>query len=479
MSPFGREPVSFPHPAMGPGFPNAPATPRPPGRPALPDGAAGGPIPTQYAPPAQLKKRRWWRFPIWPLLVAGYSTSGRAFAYLGVPPLFIGELYLLGSVYQNRHNWLGRFVDGTMKGRLLPLSIMLLVLWGLFEVARPVLEGASIKEALRTCAFNYYPVFILIGIAIGRDMTLQGFIRFWKGFSAFYAIYSILYVVVGGELGAPWKPDTLLFAPPALAAFVPVGTMAMWGHLRGWAPKWLILPLSMIPIFFSSGRGAVLGLLVGIFAVAMTSLRRFMLVSGLMGVLILLMVIIGPAIKGEAGRAENLHPIINFARLIATFDEDIAYRMLMDFGFTQAADDMIVAKGTSLWRKQIWENIMGTLNTTPLLAMGHGHGEPITDLTPDGQEIHTPHNFVFYALYYTGVIGLALFSFVLLALLLASRRIIEPNIRALQIGHIFMMVLVAAVGNMFETPIAAIPFYLLSGIMIGLPLYVTGRDQYA
>jgi hypothetical protein len=30
------------------------------------------------------------------------------------------------------------------------------------------------------------------------------------------------------------------------------------------------------------------------------------------------------------------------------------------------------------------------------------------------------------------------------------------------------MVLLAAVGNMFETPIAAVPFYLLSGVCLGL-----------
>jgi len=234
----------------------------------------------------------------------------------------------------------------------------------------------------------------------------------------------------------------------------------------------------MIPIFFSSGRGAVMGLLIGVFTVAATSLRRFVLVMALMTTLVVLMMIIGPFIEGEEGRAENLHPAINFARLIATFNEDLAYRMLMDMGYTKAADDMIVAKGTSLWRKQIWENILATLNTTPKQALGHGHGEAITELTPDGQEIHTPHNFVFYALYYTGALGLCVFALMLFALLLASRRIAEPNLRALQTGHIFMMVLVAAVGNMFETPIAAIPFYLLSGIMVGLPLYLTGR-RYA
>ena len=36
--------------------------------------------------------------------------------------------------------------------------------------------------------------------------------------------------------------------------------------------------------------------------------------------------------------------------------------------------------------------------------------------------------------------------------------------------HLPDLTIVAAVGNMFETPIAAIPFYLISGVCIGLPL---------
>jgi hypothetical protein len=195
----------------------------------------GALVPLDYGRAAKTKKKLGsMRVPIWPFLAMGYSTFGRSFAYLGVPPLFIGELFLVGSMYKNRGNWLGRFVNGSMRGHLLPLSIMMCVLWGLFEVARPVLSGAPVKDALRTCAFNYYPVFLLVGIAIGREMALGQFLNFWKLFGAFYAVYSIVYAVLGQIVVAPWRGDTFLFNPPALAGMVPVGTMALWGHLRGW-----------------------------------------------------------------------------------------------------------------------------------------------------------------------------------------------------------------------------------------------------
>ena len=34
------------------------------------------------------------RFPLWAFILTGYLSAGRLFAYLGVAPLFIGEMYL-------------------------------------------------------------------------------------------------------------------------------------------------------------------------------------------------------------------------------------------------------------------------------------------------------------------------------------------------------------------------------------------------
>ena len=242
----------------------------------------------------------------------------------------------------------------------------------------------------------------------------------------------------------------------------------MWPLLSGWSLRWIMFPLTMVPMFSASGRGTILGFLLGLGVVACGSRKRFTFVAAITGSLLLLMMVIGPMIKGSGDRAENFDPVINVAHIIATFDEDAAYKMLLQRGYLGAADEMLVAKGTADWRKAIWTNAIKSLDTTWLMALGHGHGADVQDLTPDGQELHTPHNFVIYAIYYTGVIGLIVFSAMIITLFFSSWRIPDPSVRLLQMSHVAMMCMVAFVGNMFETPIAAVPFYLLSGVCLGL-----------
>src|SRR5688500_13860814 len=124
-SSFGEQPIPFPPRAAM----SSAAPAYAPQRPVVPPGA---PVPLDYAAPT-VRKQKWWKVPIWPFLATGYSTFGRSFAYLGVPPLFIGELFLVGSMYKNRGNWVGRFANGALRGHLLPLSILLCVLWGRSE----------------------------------------------------------------------------------------------------------------------------------------------------------------------------------------------------------------------------------------------------------------------------------------------------------------------------------------------------------
>jgi hypothetical protein len=423
---------------------------------------------TQPAPQRLPKRNIGW---VWQILIAGYSTLGRSFAYVGVAPLYIGEAYLGFSLLANRGKWVNRFVDGCLKLQIMPLMIMATVLWGVFEVARPVLAGEPIVEAFRTCAFNYYPMFLVIGMALGRQFILFDFVQFWKRFALFYSAYGIAMVALASQgIMAPWARggEVPLVNDPALAPLVPVGMLAMWPLLTAWSLRWVVFPLSMVPMFFASGRGTILGFLLGLFVVACGSLRRLMFVGGTTAGLLLLMLIVGPMIKGSGDRAETLDPTINFARIIATFDEDTAIKMLVRRGYLGAAEEMAIAKGTASWRKTIWSNAIASLNDTWLMALGHGHGASVQDLTPDGQEIHTPHNFVIYAIYYTGVIGLVIFAAMILSVFASSYYIPDPSVRLLQMSHVAMMCMVALVGNMFETPIAAVPFYLLSGVCLGL-----------
>jgi hypothetical protein len=90
--------------------------------------------------------------------------------------------------------------------------------------------------------------------------------------------------------------------------------------------------------------------------------------------------------------------------------------------------------GTAEWRELWWKQIWISAHSTPMLeAFGHGYGFDLFGLAPaevrSGQEdwdVRTPHSVFYYALGYTGWVGVMLFSllqFTILRLLWRSFRV--------------------------------------------------------
>ena len=128
----------------------------------------------------------------WQVLVCGYLTFGRSFAYLGIPPLFIGEYFIARSLLDNRRQWLQRFFDDFFHLRLMAAGVGLTFLWGIFQLLRSYVHGdIPIVDIIKTFAFNYYPICLFIGLAYGAEITLPRFLRFFKFFCLFYCAYGI------------------------------------------------------------------------------------------------------------------------------------------------------------------------------------------------------------------------------------------------------------------------------------------------
>jgi hypothetical protein len=425
-------------------------------------------IPLNYARP---EPRGLHLIPLWAIMIAGYSTFGRSFAYLGVPPVFIGEMYIAWWIVRGPGNWLTHFVEDCRQLKFLPTMILLNLLWGMFDVFRPLFVGKhEVGLTLETFAFNYYPLVLLIGIEIGRRITFENFIQFWKYYSLYFVAYSVV-MMAGADnwpLNLPWKSNVPIFNVPGMAGFVGVGTLALWPHLEKWKWRWIVLALSTAPVFTSPGRGTFLALLLGMAVVGLWAPRRLVLIGGAAIGVVVLMSALSLIIPPQTGRATTLDPVVNIARVRATFDQNGAYLMMRRDGYIQEAENMKIAQGTAQWRETIWTNAIKSLDTGTLIFFGQGHGASVTALTPDNQELRTPHNFIIYSLYYTGAVGLTIFCLFILALLLATQKVREPALRALLLAQILIMCLMAAVGNMFETPFNAIPFYLIAGIGLGL-----------
>ncbi len=405
----------------------------------------------------------------WQVLVAGYMILGRTFAYVGVPPVFIGEVFIARAVLQNHRRWIQRLIDDLFHLRMIATSVVLVIGWGVFEVLRAYYGGKTpIFEAIKTFAFNYYAIVLPIGVAMGADMGVGDFIRFWRRLCLFYGMMMLGFPIFV-EYTLPWNEQVPLFAGPALASVVPVSILALWPYFKDWKWKYPTLVLAMMPVFFNPSRGVLLGLVLGLMCVALVSVHRVMVVTAVMGGMFLLASIVGPYLPALPGRgAQNLDPIFGIARVVSTVSEDAAIKMLKDAGYPNEAQEMEIAAGTASWRKQIWESALDSLNTFRLQLLGQGHGADMSANMPQGEDVRTPHNFVIYALFYTGAIGLGVFGLMLSAIVIRGYFIPDRNLRAFHLAMVAMTTLAALVGNMFETPFGAIPFYLITGVLLGL-----------
>ena len=113
---------------------------------------------------------------IWPkiagFLLLGYLCMTRSFAYLGVPQLsiFIGEIVLAAFLLLKPRVALGTWASSLLRPsplNAMGLALLAFVLYGIFQVGRGVLNGSSIAHTFKFFIFNYYTLYLFLGMWIG------------------------------------------------------------------------------------------------------------------------------------------------------------------------------------------------------------------------------------------------------------------------------------------------------------------------
>jgi hypothetical protein len=356
---------------------------------------------------------------IWPrvagFLLVGYLTTKRSFAYLGVPPLFIGEIVLVAFLLLKPRVALGTWTASLFRLSLLnELGIAMLVFmaYGVWQVGRGVLNGHPFIYTAKFFIFNYYTLYIFLGMWVAFQVPdfLRKTIRVigWMN-----GIYGLSFIVALRYVGAHVPgTDVPLFSPPSGQAVVILGLLCFERDLR---PVWFILLLNIVITLVWQVRAEWLGLALGIFAWGLLTGRLGRVVAiGMAGVALLgMMELADIRLAGRSGESVSLSD--NLARVIAPIDLELAKELS-----PQAAWHA----GTAEWRELWWDQIWLSVHSTPRLeAFGHGYGFDLFGLAPDevraGQEdwdVRTPHSVFFYALGYTGWVGVALFSLLQLAI---------------------------------------------------------------
>jgi hypothetical protein len=403
-------------------------------------------------------------------LVVGYFSMSRSFAYLGVPQLslFVGEIVLGYFLVCGPGTSRGRWPWIAMKAPALKSVVRvfsLLFAYGIFQVFRGISTGYPPMTAVRDLAFNYYPLYLFLGVFVG--LRSPGFLpKLVRLLAWFNGIYGVAYILFFSTV--PWTIPGVsanvvavpLFGEPFGSAIVLLGLLAFEPDL------WSVWHLFLLNVFVLLGmqiRGEWLAFGVGLLLWGWLAkrLRQFGLAGAFLLFFFILMFALDVRIQGPEVRGAGVISARDIVgRVIAPVAPDLA---------AEYTDNYQTASDTTLWRTIWWAEIFISVHATPVRAiLGYGYGFPLGDLVPylEGQFIRTPHNFFLYALGYGGWLGVALFfAFqIALAKLLwrGWQRTGQP------FGFLFWAacLVLASFTAFFETPYGAIPFYLIVGCAI-------------
>lgn len=416
-------------------------------------------------------------------LVVGYLGMGRSFAYLGLPwfSLYIGELalgaFLLFGPRTNQGPWL-HIARRIKKLRRFEWLLLLLLCYGGFEALRGIGKGYPVFTAVRDTAFNYYPLFLFLGIWVGlsEKIFLRRMVRMLAWWNGCYGLAWVLFLHF-----LPWTvPGTAKAASvvPLFSAPHAASTVALLGLLAFEPKPKRVLHLILLNLFVLLGtlvRAEWVGFAVGLllFAVLTKRLRVLLIAGGAATVLLAAMVLLNVSLPSPRSTGGVISPRYIVARAVAPLNKNMAENLAPHQSMGEAVD---TAEWRLVWWGRIWVKVNSNLRTA---LLGLGYGYPIGTLNPliaAGEFIQTPHNDIMYALAFSGWLGVALF-------VLLQAEIARMLWRSYRItGQPFGIICWAALLSMslfedfLEAPFGAAPFFLILGASLAPALLAQRHD---
>ena len=407
------------------------------------------------------------------LLLVGYVIFGKAFAYISIPPLYIGDLvFVLGIVvFLTSGSALATFAT-------LP-SLLLGTLCGWVIIRTLPYLGEFGIDALRDSVIVIYAgfAFIIAALLLERPKRLALVIRFLRVVGSLVVLvppFLLVLHALNSEVLLQVKA-VLGFKFGFLADNLAGAALLMLLGFRRPGVGWLVLLVIGIAFTSMSNRGGMLAIIIPLtFALILTGRWRELAVIGVMAA----------GLVGIAYTLDLSSPIPNSTR-------EISARQLIDNFLSIVGSKNVQPElaYTSTWRKEWWEEIFNYTLQGPYFWTGKGFGinlalsdgfvEHINDATADPARplTRSPHSCHFTILARAGVPGLALW---LLTLATWSAMLLVNTIRATTCGDntwadffvlIFCYALAFIIDGTFdvalEGPMAGIWFWSLFGVGIG------------
>lgn len=396
--------------------------------------------------------------------VVGYLAVGRAFAYIGVPSagVYLGEALLVGAfLFRPLRDRIVAVMSQLVDGgpfHVLMWAIVVFLGYGVVQIVYGKLQGFPFGSIILNLPFNYYAVLIPVGIAIGvLDVDLLP--RLVRVLAWTNAIYGVAFMAVLQHLSIvlPWAQDVALTGPAASGLAI-LGLLCYEPDFRR---DWYLYGANVFMLLAMQVRGEWVGFAAAflLWSILQRTIRVGAIAVAIVAVVFSLMALLQVEIPASSTRGGTISAQGVLARSVAPFDPELASR------YSDQAD---VFAGTASWRERWWQAIgRSVTQDSQHLIFGNGYGFELRSLVGFVEPgVRTPHSVYYYAIGYSGFLGLAAFVGLQVAILGVLARV-----RRLR-GEVFGFLVVASgfgsamFGNYFETPFGAIPYYLLIGLCL-------------
>ncbi len=407
-------------------------------------------------------------------VLLGYAFIGKGFAYLGLPPLYVGEMALLtGFIIFLRTSCLIAAL-----ATLPSLFLAAAMAWVMLRTLPFV--GMHGFDALRDSVVIMYGgfAFIIIALLLEGAHRINTVVRWYDGFSNIYVL-AIPFIFAFNHFMAdhiPHLPGTdvplILIAPNEVGVHLSGAAVFTVVGFRKATPLWIVLLVAALAMVCALSRGGMVAFAVPItFAALMLGKIRELAI----------VLVAGLAIFAVAYVLEPT--FTDYRETASSIERPISTRQIVNNIVSTVGEGQEQTEGTKRWRVDWWNVIVNNTVYGPYFWTGRGFGLNLAEA--DGvmdnhrltHPLRSPHNVHVTILARAGVPGLALWGAFLASWLgmmmrtmWIARRRGQTDWAALFLFiacYAMAMVINATFDVTLEAPVQGVWFWCLIGFGIG------------
>ena len=336
-----------------------------------------------------------------PFFLLGYAICGRAFAYLGVPPFFMGEILIMIGLVQVINSSLGFKVFLQIQSWFL----LFFIFWSAMQTI-PYIPEYGIMTLRDSVLWSYgFFAYVIAIVLVSQPPLLSVLIMRYQFFVQYFPYIALAGLValtffnkVVFDIGrfVQMKPGDAMVHLAAVTAFAACG---LAGRRR---PSWIIAVVGTLIVAGSAGRGGLMAFCTGLGLIMLFRFRHqstWRTITAFTSAMIVLGLIITniPTVEADKGEhVRQISPVQLFKNIASVFMPAEQWGL----------------EGTKRYRLEWWDKIINYTFFGDYFINGKGYGINLSvadDQVLGGDTtLRSPHNAHLTILARSGVPGFIL-----------------------------------------------------------------------